>query len=159
MFEVQDEASSLADSVEVVADGDMPPSHPRLRRFARSALKWAGRLGLLLIFLALTPVVATGAVLSPYVKDDLVLDRVVRTVALDWRDFGKDTAKTRLEYELDRQGIGMQVTDDDCTLTEDGVNKVVQCRWQAAFVVPGVIEPMVLPFASRATIAENGDLR
>lgn len=168
MDEYADELASLETPTGPEPDGEGEPSGfedevpagpSRLRRWAGRALVWAGRLAVLLLFVALTPVVATGAVLSPFVMDDLALDRVVRAVALDWRDFGREAAESRLEYELDREGIGMQVKDEDCALIEDAGEKIVECSWQTAFVVPGVPDPVVLPFASRATIAENGDLR
>ena len=156
MDEYESELSSMG-TPETPDEPVVVPS--RLRRWTGRALVWAGRLAVVMGFLALTPVVATGAVLSPYVLDDLALDRVVRAVALDWRDFGRDAAETRLEYELDREGIGMQVKDDNCVLAEEEGVKAVECRWQTAFVVPGVPDPVVLPFASRASIAEDGDLR
>ncbi len=155
MDEYDDELASL----ETPCEEEVPPEPSRMRRWAGRAFVWATRLAMLLLFVALTPVVATGAVLSPFVMDDLALDRVVRAVALDWRDFGREAAESRLEYELDREGIGMQVDDEDCALTEDAGDKIVECRWHTAFAVPGIPEPVVLPFASRATIAEDGDLR
>ena len=60
--------------------------------------------------------IAAGAVVYPWVRDDMLLDRVVQAVALDWRDFGPDAARTRLQYELDHNRIGMQVADEDCAI-------------------------------------------
>ena len=100
-----------------------------------------------------------GALVGPYVADDVVLDRVVRAVALDWRDFGRERAVDRLQFELDHQGIGGQVSDDDCTLTEEGEVRQVQCRWRAEVPVPGADVAIPLTFHSRAEIDGRGDLR
>jgi len=101
-----------------------------------------------------------GALLYPWVRDDVLLDRVVQGVALDWRDFGVDAARTRLQYELDRQAIGLQVADDDCALTEqpDG-SREVRCDWGVALAVPGTRTHLPLEFSSTAVITPDGDLR
>ena len=104
-------------------------------------------------------VVAAGVVLGPYVRDDLVLDRVVRAVALDWRDFGREAALERLQYELDHQGIGLQVGDDDCALEETGSGRRVACSWSVELGVPASERSVPLAFSSVAMVTEDGDLR
>ena len=101
-----------------------------------------------------------GALVAPWVRDDVVLDRVVQAVALDWRDFGREEAMTRLQYELDHQRIGLQVGDDDCALsvTPEGAREV-RCDWGVALAVPGTRTHLPLRFASRAVVTPDGDLR
>jgi hypothetical protein len=125
----------------------------------RTLARWLARLAVVGVVLAATPVIAAGAAISPYVRDDLALDRIVRAVALDWRDFGRSRAETRLQYELDHQEIGLQVRDQNCTLTEDQGSRIVECSWMAALAVPGMEAPVALPFDSRAVIAADGDLQ
>jgi hypothetical protein len=98
------------------------------------------------------------AVAYPYVRDDLSLDRIVRAVALDWRDFGRETAENRLQYELDHQGIGLAVGDDSCSLREQEGARVVACSWKVDVAFPtGHVVP--LSFSSVAELAADGDLR
>jgi hypothetical protein len=100
------------------------------------------------------------AVVYPYVRDDVRLDRVVRAVALDWRDFGEARARERLEYELDHQGVGPWVEDDDCAMTSsaDG-DRAVTCAWGVALPVWGTDRVVPLTFRSTATVDRSGDLR
>jgi hypothetical protein len=130
---------------------------PRSRWLATLG-RWTARALVIAAFLALTPMVAGAAMLSPFLKDDVKLDRVVRAVALDWRDFGRAAAQSRLEYELDHQGIGLQVGDDDCALSEEEGIRRVSCRWQTAVELPGLAEPVALPFTSVAEISPEGEL-
>ncbi len=129
--------------------------------------RWIAGTGIALAIVALTPVAAGAAILSPFLADDLALDHTVRAVALDWRDFGRTVAQARLEYELDHQGIGLQVGDEDCTLTEEAGTREVACAWfttvsvpgQSLFALEGVAEHVSVPFASRAIITAEGELR
>lgn len=98
------------------------------------------------------------AALFPYLRDDRSLDVVVRVVALDWRDFGADTARARLQYELDHRGIGMWVRDEDCRLEQDGDVREVACEWRVGLPVPGTALAIPLRFASRAVLTPAGDL-
>ena len=81
----------------------------------RSLLPWLQRLAAAILLAVLLVFVVTAVVIGPWVRDDLRLDWMVRAVALDWRDQGKEAAHTRLQYELDHQGIGTWVADEDCT--------------------------------------------
>ncbi|MFK7931607.1 MAG: hypothetical protein AB8H79_25730 [Myxococcota bacterium] len=106
-----------------------------------------------------TVALGAGAWVYPWVRDDARLDWVVRTVALDWRDFGDDAAQTRLQYELDHQGIGMQVADSDCSMARlpDGTRQVA-CHWAVALHVPVANTRVPLHFDSVATLDADGDL-
>ena len=94
----------------------------------------------------------------PYYRDDRALDRVVRVVALDWRDFGEQRARSRLEYELDGAGIGLWVRDEDCSLASERPERQVACRWSVALEVPLVEVVVPLSFDSVVAIGPDGDL-
>ena len=107
----------------------------------------------------LTVALGAGAWVYPWIRDDVLLDWVVKAVALDWRDFGADAAHARLQYELDHQGIGLQVADSDCHLTElDGGARQVSCAWAVSLDVPGTQASWPLAFESVAVIDESGQL-
>jgi len=95
----------------------------------------------------------------PSVWDDQRLDAVVAWVALDWRDRGLDAAKTRLQFELDHQGIGAQVADSSCTFTEKDGFRIVHCAWTTMVVIPFAERSFPLSFQSHAEVAPDGDLR
>ncbi|MEQ1505034.1 MAG: hypothetical protein ABMB14_22565 [Myxococcota bacterium] len=97
--------------------------------------------------------------LYPYFRDDRALDRVVRVVALDWRDFGEEEARRRLEYELDHAGIGQWVADRDCALSTDRELRIVRCGWTVTADVPGAGVALPLSFASSAELGPDGSLR
>jgi predicted ATP-dependent serine protease len=122
-------------------------------------VKWLKRI---LVALAMLPV-AAGAMLlglvGPYVLDDQRLDAAVAAVALDWRDFGLEKARTRLQYELDHQRIGLQVSDDSCQMAEEGGTRIVHCAWDVDVAVPVVGSVIPMAFESHAEIAADGDLR
>lgn len=94
----------------------------------------------------------------PYVVDDIRLDGIVRAVALDWRDFGEEGARERLQFELDDQGIDAAVQDESCKLEslEDGSRQVI-CEWQVQ--AQALWGPVPLSFVSRVTMDANGDLQ
>ncbi|TNE91977.1 MAG: hypothetical protein EP330_03210 [Deltaproteobacteria bacterium] len=96
--------------------------------------------------------------LVPYWVDDVRLDGIVRAVALDWRDFGEEAARERLQFELDAQGIDPAVRDDSCVLeaTEQGARSVV-CEWTVQ--AKAVWGPTELSFQSIAHMDASGDLR
>jgi hypothetical protein len=123
-------------------------------------MKWVRRVLAVILALCAIPVVVAGVVLYPTIRDRLLLDRVVRAVALEWRDFGEDKARTKLQYELDHQGIGLEVGDDNCTLTEpDADHKLVACAWNVSVAVPLTSAHVPLSFATSAEIGPNGDLQ
>lgn len=93
----------------------------------RAGWRWAaGGLALVAVLVALWPL----RVLVPMVRDDMKLDGVVWAVALDWRDFGLPSAIQRLQYELDRSGIGPWVEESRCGLRSlEGGEREVRCVW------------------------------
>ena len=95
--------------------------------------------------------------LGPFVADDLALDRIVKVVALDWRDFGETRARERLQYEMDHHRIGLQVRDRDCQLETVGAVRRVRCAWQVPVPVP-VAALVPLAFSSEASILPDGDV-
>ncbi|MCB9678406.1 MAG: hypothetical protein H6737_25115 [Alphaproteobacteria bacterium] len=100
-----------------------------------------------------------GALVYPYVRDDLALDRVVRAVALEWRDFGREKATEKLRFELEREEVGAAVGPDACTLDEAGGVKRVACQWAVRIALP-IGGSVPLSFASVAEIdPSTGDLR
>ena len=107
---------------------------------------------------ALVALVVPAWLVFPYYRDDRALDRIVRIVALDWRDFGEARARSRLEYELDDAGIGLWVRDEDCTLASHGPERQVGCRWSVPVVVPAVEVVVPLSFESVVAIGADGDL-
>jgi len=121
--------------------------------------RWSRIVGLVLGAILLLLGLGVGAVLYPWVRDDLLLDQIVVAVALDWRDFGHDAAVGRLQYELDRRQIGLQVSDEHCALstTSAGI-RVVRCRWFPP--IPGYLAEngLTWAFESSASIDSNGEL-
>jgi hypothetical protein len=115
-------------------------------------------LGALLLALVVLLALPTW-VLAPFFLDDRRLDAIVRVVALDWRDFGEERAKARLEAELDERGVGSQVRDESCVFATEGSDRVVRCAWTVFVDVPILTRTWPLSFASVARITEGGDLR
>lgn len=96
--------------------------------------------------------------LSPYLRSDIVLDRIVKVVALDWRDFGEARARERLQYELDHRGIGLHVRAGDCTLSVIEGRRHVGCSWALRVPVPGAQMVVPLAFRSEAWVNADGDV-
>jgi hypothetical protein len=99
------------------------------------------------------------SLVAPMFADDWKLDGAVRAVALDWRDFGEEEARVRMQYELDHRRIGLQVSDDDCALTETATERTVRCAWDVDVHVPLVGVDIPLAFSSEATVTPDGDVR
>jgi len=134
-----------------MTEGDPQPS--RLLPWIRRALFAFSGVGLLLVL-------GATSLVWPFARDDLHLDRAVRSVALDWRDFGRSKAQARLEYELDHLDIGMQVRDEDCGLFEsEEEGLAVRCEWSAVVQVPGTGWSLPLSFGSEARIDPSGSLK
>lgn len=116
----------------------------------------------LMLALAAALVVVVGvpfATVFPYFRDDHALDAIVVAVALDWRDFGEDAARQRLQFELDNQAINKNVRDESCSLTgDDSGARRVSCAWRVEVEVPGVGWRTTLSFGSDAQIDPNGVL-
>ncbi len=96
---------------------------------------------------------------GPYLVDDWWLDRIVRIVALDWRDFGEERARARLEYELDHHRIGMHVRDDDCLMRTQGSERSIRCGWETRLSIPATGLRIPLSFVSEVEITASGDLK
>lgn len=139
--------------MDAPVDATDPAAPPEPPRRTRRLVLWALGLPLLLVGGA-----ACWAA-WPFLRDDLVLDRIVLAVALDWRDFGREKAQARLEYELDHQRIGLQVTDEDCALVEEDRIRRVECAWTGTARLPlfGIAVP--LSFRSAAELSPDGTAR
>ena len=120
---------------------------------------WMRGIGIGFVGILALLVVGLLLLFGPYVHDDWMLDRMVRAVALEWRDFGLKSAQIRMQYELDRGGIGLYVRDDDCALEELQQTKVVRCSWDVVVVVPIAQWRVPLSFSSMASIEADGSLR
>lgn len=133
---------------------DEPRTSPDARR------GWVRTVSLGTFLFVSVSLVVVFALIGPLLRDDRRLDHIVRAVALDWRDFGRDKAVTRLQYELDHKRIGLQVSDDDCALDEPepGIRRV-RCAWVGEVRVPLLGRTSSLSFESEATIGPDGDLR
>lgn len=118
------------------------------------------RYGLIGLMLALVSVlVVPAARIAPLYWDDWTLDRIVIAVALDWRDFGLDRAHRRLQFELDQQGVGPQVDEQDCVLAMDADRaRRVHCAWEVLVLLPWGETPVRLAFDSTARIDPHGVL-
>lgn len=120
---------------------------------------WVKRVLIGLLAVPVLVGVVLAVLVGPYVLDDQRLDTAVMAVALDWRDFGLEKAKTRLQYELDARKIGMQVGDDDCTFEESPEGRTVRCAWKVDVVIPGIKRLIPMSFESVAWIRPDGDLQ
>ena len=109
---------------------------------------------------ALMLVVAVPALtVMPLFRDDSALDGVVVAVALDWRDFGAESAQERLQYELDHHGIGAHVKDEDCLLSSEADDvRQVRCMWSVDVRFPLLSAPVPMHFESVARVDRNGVL-
>ena len=124
-----------------------------------SLFPWLKRLFAACALAVLLLVVVFLAAVGPWIRDDMRLDWIVRAVALDWRDQGEQAARTRLQYELDHQGIGIWVADEDCEFRDEPPLRTVQCRWTATLHVPTTARSIPLPFESVAVVTANGDIQ
>jgi hypothetical protein len=127
------------------------PAPGRARRWLRTALAGVG-------LAALALCIGTAVVLYPYVRDDLVMDRIVRAVALEWRDFGRARAQDKLEYELAAAEVGPAVDAEACLLEATGDTRRVRCDWGVRIAFPGTAG-LPLSFGSSAEIDPSGDVR
>jgi hypothetical protein len=117
------------------------------------------RVGTLFALSCALLLVIPAAVLGPYVLDDRKLDAIVKVVALDWRDFGEERARGRLEVELDQRSVGSQVRDEDCRFEQEGDDRVVRCAWTVQVEVLLLDRTFPLSFQSTARITGSGDMR
>lgn len=147
-----DPGTSAPSSEDGAVDEVDPSSPPRARG-------WLRRLGIGMAIGAAAAIALPLAVVAPFVRDDWKLDRIVKVVALDWRDFGEQKARERLEYELDHQRIGMNVADDDCDLHAEGDARRVACEWGVVLPIPWTEWSVPLSFSSSAELAPDGALR
>jgi len=117
------------------------------------------RVGTLFALSCAMLLVIPAVMLGPYVLDDRKLDAIVKVVALDWRDFGEERARGRLEVELDRRSVGNQVRDEDCRFEHQGDDRIVQCAWTVQVHILLLDRTVPLSFRSTARITGSGDMR
>lgn len=91
------------------------------------------------------------AAVWPAVRLQMGLDRAVRSVALDWRDFGRQPAEDRLQVELARLGA----QGARCGFLEADDGRAVQC---AAEVKLG-FGAATVPVRALGRIGADGDLQ
>ncbi|MCA9711929.1 MAG: hypothetical protein KDK70_39195 [Myxococcales bacterium] len=121
----------------------------RVARIARIVL--AGGLVVAAVGASL-PLLRIGA----HVLDDRELDGIAVAVALDWRDFGLERARQRLQHELDRRGVeGIDERVCALTLEADAVRRVA-CAWEVEVELPLRERPLTLAFASVARVDRHG---
>lgn len=99
------------------------------------------------------------ALLFPYLRDDYALDHAVQGVALDWRDFGEERARQRLDFELANAAVGHWVGAHDCAFTSEQGVRQVHCHWGVELRLPWAEASLPLSFESRATVTATGDLQ
>ena len=126
---------------------------PRSRRSV--ILRQVG-LGALVTAVAL--VVGAAIPFGALVRDDYVLDHVVRAVALDVRDFGVDKGQERLRFELAAQGLEDHVRPEDCSIEQGEGGIDVRCAWEVVLDVAVVRRRVPIRFASVAHVTPSGDL-
>lgn len=102
---------------------------------------------------------APAGLFGPHWLRDRALDRIVVAVALDWRDFGLQTAEERLLYELDRAALSVYVGPDGCSLNNDNDNRIVICAWEVEVRVPLTKWTVPVSFSSGARIDADGTLQ
>ena len=96
------------------------------------------------------------ALFYPLLHDDYQLDQAVLAVALDWRDFGEERARQRLQLEVAERAI-QQPRVEDCVFVRDEELRV-RCAWGVAIALPGG-GSLPLSFESRAVVTASGDLK
>ncbi len=123
-------------------------------------MAWWRYLALVVVLVVVAVAALPMSRVLPLVFDDIALDRVVVAVALDWRDFGYQNARTRLQYELDHWEVGAQVTDEHCRLSvePDSDLRTVRCDWKVKLVLPIAKREFDLAFDSYAAVDVDGKL-
>lgn len=134
-----------------MAEQAQAPEEPR--SWWRRLLGWLA-LGMGLIVVALGA--GALALFYPLLRDDYQLDQAVLAVALDWRDFGEEKARQRLQIELSERAI-RQPRIEDCRF-EAADDRAVRCSWGVAIALPGG-RSLPLSFESEAVVTAAGDLR
>lgn len=119
----------------------------RLRRWSRNGALAAG-----IAFVVLLGVSA--AWVWPALRDDMALERIVRAVALDWRDFGQARAEARLAAELaahgfDPAGCGLSLEED--------ASRHVACSYDVSLGVGTAT--MKVRVAAQARTGPDGSLK
>ncbi len=121
--------------------------------------RWARRAAMSLVAIPAIVLAALGFWVGPYFLDDWRMDQLVAAVALDWRDFGLERARMRLQYELDHRKVGLQVNDETCKMSREDGQSIVSCAWAVDLDLPFTSRVIPLRFSSRAAVMPDGDLR
>ncbi len=98
-------------------------------------------------------VVALAVLVWPAVRLQMTLDKVVRTVALDWRDFGRERAEERLAVEFGRIGVDGR----RCSFVEEDAVRSVVCGLD----IPVALGSWVvnLPVGATAALGPGGEIQ
>ena len=91
-------------------------------------------------------------------RADWTLDGDLMAVVMDWRDFGRNKAETRLGWVLRQRGLERYLTTDACVFngTDQGV-KSITCAWFTTVDVP-LYGPVDLHLQSYARVDESGEV-
>jgi hypothetical protein len=142
---------------------DQPASFPSARSWRQRArrARWRQVRRGVVIGVCLTAVIPIAA-LTPYLRQDRSLDRVVAAVALDWRDFGRESAEQRLQTEMLAAGLEDHLRAGACVL-EEVPERRVHCTWGTRLSLPPLADELTgslqlpLRFSSEAVV-ERGEV-
>jgi hypothetical protein len=118
----------------------------------------AGRVNILgtLLILALTVAGIWLYTFGPYYWNKRVMDQVVKSSALYWKDLGQARAQKQLHEELVNRDVPMYIQDKDCKFNEEVGKKRVVCEWTVQENWPFTKWTKTMHFLSEAVIYPDG---
>jgi hypothetical protein len=125
---------------------------PRHRRGGAAPIGGVAAVGLIIMIAG----AYLGYTFMPVWFDHMAMKEITRTVVLDWANHEQEPqARMRLNAELKRKNVSMDIEEKNCTFHDNKGAWEVDCFWKQYAYYPGTDYYKIFPLRARARFVDG----